>query len=106
MKSNQYDFNVWISEGILALCAYELEETGDGLQCRTDKFLVKDFEMIEQNHDVIAYLLDNEEWNNGDVSEWDEYDDWFDVAYLTQGDTPAIITEWVNNLPEYEVNQL
>lgn len=103
VKSKDYDYNIYVLDGVLSLSAYQLEMTRDGyIQMRTDNYITEHYPMTEENHDVIAYLLDNEEWDN-DIAEWDECDIWRDKGYLTEGDAPVMITEWLDNLPEYEM---
>lgn len=103
MKTKDYDYNIYVLDGVLSLSAYQLEIAPNGhTQIRTDNFKTLDIPMIESNKDEIAYLLDSEEWED-DAYGWDEYDAWRGCDYLTEGDTPAMIAEWVNRLPEYEM---
>ncbi len=103
MKTKDYDYNVYVLDGVLSLTAYQLEIASNGqIQMRTDNYISEHYPMTPENHDAVAYLLDNEEWAD-DIAGWDEHDDWHGIDYLTQGNTPAMITEWVNNLPEYEM---
>ena len=101
MKTKEYDYNVYVSEDVLSLCAYEQELSATGqLQTRTDKYKTLKIELTEANHEEIAYLLNTEDWQ--DDNEWNEYDSWHDLNYLIEGDTPEVIKNWLDKLPEYE----
>ena len=104
MKIREYDFNTYVLDGITHVCAYQIEISSGGyVQTRTDNFITLSIDMTKENRDVIAYLLDNDEWDEEDLSNWNEYDKWYDESYLTEGDAPVMITEWLDNLPEYEM---
>ena len=95
-----YDVNVYCDGDRLFVTAYELKQDASGKYAtNTDRYATIDFEMTESNHDVIAYLLDNEEWDGED---WEDYDFWHTVDYLIEGNIPPRIAEFVSLLPFYE----
>jgi len=103
MKTKDYEYNIYVLDGVLSLSAYQLEIASNGqVQVRTDNYVSERYDMTPENHDVISYLLDSDDWAD-DIAYWDEHDDWHGLEYLTEGDVPAMIAEWVNNLPEYEM---
>ncbi len=103
MKSREYDYNIYVIDGVLSLSAYQLEIASNGQkQLRTDNYVSEHYPMTKENHEIVSYLLDSEEWDN-DIADWDELDMWRDGGYLTEGDAPVMIAEWVNKLPEYEM---
>lgn len=103
MKTKDYDYNIYVLDGVLSLSAYQLEIASNGqIQIRTDNYVSEHYQMTPENHDVISYLLDSEDWAD-DIAGWDEIDMWRGKEYLTEGNVPAMIAEWVNNLPEYEM---
>jgi hypothetical protein len=102
MKTKEYDFNIYVIDGVLSLSAYQLEIASNGQrQLRTDNYITKYYPMTEENYEEITYLLDSEDWID-ELSNWEEYDAWGYNEHLTEGEVPASITEWVNSLPEYE----
>jgi len=106
MKTKDYDYNIYVLDGVLSLSAYQLEIASHGyIQTRTDNYVSEHYQMTPDNHDVISYLLNSEDWAD-DIAGWDELDMWRDKEYLAEGDVPAMIAEWVNNLPEYEMRDL
>lgn len=103
MKSNEYDYNIYVIDGVLSLSAYQLERASNGQkQLRTDNYVTQRYPMTKENHAIISYLLDSEDWAD-DIAYWDEMDIWQGKDYLTEGDVPVMIAEWVNALPEYEM---
>ena len=98
---DQYDINIYVSDNVLHLLAYELSVTNDGSYiCDYEEETALLIPMDKQHHEEIAYLLDSEEWNDGE-HDWEEYDEWNTTDYLKVGNTPAIIRTWVESLPEY-----
>ena len=94
-----YDINIWCNtEGVLNLTAVELKEDGDNYQSNHAKTITLPIPMDEKHHDVIAYLLDSEEWEDRD---WIDHDYWNTTNYLLEGDTPFMIKTWVRSLPYY-----
>ena len=57
----------------------------------------------KQNRDVIAYILDSEEWNTIRTY-WDGYLNREFTTYLTIGDVPARVQSWLDKLPEYKIS--
>ena len=56
----------------------------------------------KRNRDVIAYVLDSEDWDNIRTY-WDGYYSWEDSTFLEVGDAPEAVTKWLDGLPEYEL---
>lgn len=57
----------------------------------------------KQNRDVIAYILDSEEWDSIRTY-WDGYLNKEFTTYLTIGDTPERVKSWLDKLPEYKIS--
>jgi hypothetical protein len=106
MKDKEYDFNIYVSDGVVSLSAYQLEIAPNGqIQTRTDNYVSQYYPMTEENDEVVSYLLNGVHWL-GNLEGWDEYDCWEGYEYLAKGNTPAPILEWVKALPEYEMLDL
>jgi hypothetical protein len=56
----------------------------------------------KRNRDVLAYVLDSEEWDSIRTY-WDGYYSWEDSTFLQVGDTPEPVAKWLDGLPEYEL---
>lgn len=94
-----YDINIYCSgEGYLSVIAVELKEDGDNYQSNHSKTITLNIPMDEEHYDIIAYLLDTEEWQDRD---WTDYDFWDTTNWLLEGDTPFMIKTWVRSLPYY-----
>jgi hypothetical protein len=95
-----YDINIWCGgEGFLTITAYQLQEDKEGKYATdTSKYLFLNVPMDEKHHEVIAYLLDSEEWEEQD---WEDHDYWNTTNYLLEGETPFMIKVWVRSLPYY-----
>lgn len=109
---DKYDFNVYIVDGEIGLYAYRQKyqthsstETGvlRYVECDTSSYTSVKLPMTIQYHEEIAYLLDNEEWLDEDLANWEEYDNWVGAEYLTEGEIPAIIKSYLEHLPNYEL---
>lgn len=99
-----YDINVYVDgDEILNLSAYELLIQGEGFTTNTEKYHTLKIPMTRQYHEEIAYLLDNEDWVGED---WEDHDWWHTTEYLTEGDTPVMLKEWVESLPNYELKEI
>jgi hypothetical protein len=98
---DKYDINIYVIDNVLHLLAYELSKTSTGFYtCDYEKEIALLIPMDNQHHEEIAYLLDSEEWNDGE-HDWEEYDEWETTDYLKEGNTPFLIKTWVRSLPEY-----
>jgi 2-polyprenyl-6-methoxyphenol hydroxylase-like FAD-dependent oxidoreductase len=94
-----YDVNVYCDGDVLFVTAYELKQDKSGAYAtNTDRYATLPIPMVDENHQLIAYLLDNEEWQE---QEWEDYDFWHTVDYLIEGNIPPRIAEFVTSLPFY-----
>lgn len=94
-----YDVNVWCNEeGVLMLTAVELKEDGDNYQSNHSKSITLDIPMDEKHKDIIAYLLDNENWQD---QKWMDYDYWDTTNWLLEEESPFALKVWVRSLPYY-----
>ena len=101
MKTNEYDINVYVVDGVVYLSAYEYTYS-DAPQpepngTNTANFITLELPMDTGDADEIAYLLSDENWQGQD---WQDYDSpWESKAWLSYA--PARIAEWSDGLPEY-----
>ena len=51
--------------------------------------------------DAISYAIDNESWQEAPIDNLLGMDEWNVIQYLTEGNPPAIITEWLKTIPEH-----
>ena len=94
-----YDINVWCNtEGVLTVSAVELKEDGDNWQSNHAKRTHLDIPMDEENHAVVAYLLDNENWQD---QNWMDYDYWDTTNWLLEEESPFMLKVWARSLPYY-----
>ena len=105
-KDKEYDFNIYVLDGVVSLSAYQLEIAPNGqIQTRTDNYVSQRYPMTIENLDAVSWLLDSEDWIDK-IEDWDEHDSWEGYAYFAEGNTPAPILEWVKALPDYEMLDL
>ncbi len=115
-KLDKYDFNVYIIDGEIGLYAYrqrygthsitsrdKMTEERRELETDTANYTSVKFPMTIQYHEEISFLLENDNWLDGDVAQWEEYDDWIGAEDLTKEDCPAIIKSYLDHLPDYEL---
>ena len=109
---DKYDFNVYIIDGEIGLYAYRQKyqthtSTKSGVlryvETDTANYTSVKFPMTVQYHEEISFLLENDDWLDGDVIQWEEYDDWIGTEDLTKEDCPAIIKSYLEHLPDYEL---
>jgi len=95
-----YDINIYCAgDGILSLSAYRLQEDAKGTYATdTSNYLTLAIPMDEKHHDVVAYLLDTEDWEEED---WEDHDYWNTTNYLLEGEAPFMVAVWVRSLPFY-----
>jgi len=105
-----YDIEICVEDGLFKIVPYKLEIAYDNgapflstdysapLKKRIFKCNLTD----SRNRDLIAYVLDSEEWNETRTY-WDGFSEWHNTGYLTVGDVPARISKWLNSLPEYKL---
>lgn len=98
-----YDFNIWSNaDNKLILTAYQQKRDGndDGyISLNTSKYHSIEF-TFPQDTKEIEFLLGGLAINYLPLT---DYDDWADHADIMTPETPAKIADWVNALPEYEM---
>ena len=113
---DNYDYNIYIADGEIGLYAYrqryathsitsrdKMTEERRALETDTSNYTSVKFPMTSQYHDEIAYLLDNQEWQETPLEDWEEYDDWVGPETLTRDEMPAMIASFLEHLPDYEL---
>lgn len=102
--TKEYDYNVYVYDGMVSLSAYQQEVNQFGhVQTRTDVYHTLKFDFDESNREEISYLLNSEDWPD-DYEYWEEHDEWVSLDDLTMGDTPEAIKNFLDNLPGYVMN--
>lgn len=118
VKTREYDLNVYVVDGEVRLSAYQYLYTDHPTDphpyaTRTDNdswiTLTLPLDPMEYGKEI-AYLLDDPDWADIDGSEfvsvaekWDDTDfAWESMSWLDREDTPELLREWANGLPEYE----
>jgi endo-alpha-1,4-polygalactosaminidase (GH114 family) len=97
--------DIAIQDDVLSVTPYKLAVEGDVFV----KSNIRSGRQLElklknkQNRDVIAYILDSEEWDSIRTY-WDGYLNKEFTTYLTIGDTPARVQSWLDKLPEYKIS--
>lgn len=109
-KTKLYDIEICVEDGVFKIIPYKLElaydngvpffstDTSEAGQAKVFQCKLTD----KRNRDLIAYVLDLEEWNETRTY-WDGFSEWQTTEYLTVGDTPARISKWADSLPEYKL---
>ena len=97
--------DIAIQNDILSVTPYKVAVEGDVFV----KSSVRSGRQLElklknkQNREVIAYILDSEEWDSIRTY-WDGYLNREFTTYLTIGETPARVQSWLDKLPEYKIS--
>ena len=97
--------DIAIQNDVLSVTPYKLAIEGDVFV----KSSVRSGRQLElklknkQNREVIAYILDSEEWDSIRTY-WDGYLNREFTTYLTIGETPARVQSWLDKLPEYKIS--
>lgn len=109
-KTKLHDIEVCIEDDVFQIIPYKLEITYENgtpyfsadtstegqstiFECKlSDK----------RNRELIGYVLDRENWDET-RSYWDGFSEWNTTEYLTVGETPRKIAQWLKRLPEYEL---
>jgi hypothetical protein len=99
---NEYDYNLWASDNsVLRLTAYELTYCENGKTVtgtNHEQYVTLEIPLTEENGEVVAYLLDTEDWRDQD---WTDFDDWVGRDHLTAGVPPKMITDFLDSLTAY-----
>lgn len=128
MKSKQYDFNVYVVDGVVRLSAYEMKYLDNPRNCEpvetnTDKFTTLEIPMTMAHYGEVAYLLEDANWHtpkDGDrelldgedhtalelravaIDGWQDYDAWVGGVEWYLSLPTDRLRDWVDGLPEYE----
>jgi hypothetical protein len=127
MKSKSYDYNVWVSDGVVRLTAYEMKyldnpENQEPVESNTEKFHTIEIPMTMENYGEVSYLLEDSSWHvvkeelemaDGEVyteaellalavDGWQDYDSWEGGTAWLNGLPSKRLKDFVNGLPEYE----
>lgn len=94
---------IQINEGVLTMSAYKFVLKGTSLsvdyQWRSEDDFTCNFN--KRNHNVIAYILDLEEWDMR--GSWEGYSGNTTTEELSIGDTPTRIAKWLKAMKTYEL---
>jgi|LakMenEpi03Aug12_release.lakeMendotaPanAssembly.Ray.scaffolds.fasta_scaffold1143150_1 hypothetical protein len=98
-----YDINVWYSgDDTLSITAYELADDSEGTyRTNTTKYNTLSIPMDESHKEVIAYLLDNYDWEEMDWEVLEDYDKWDTTNWLLEEESPFMLKVWARSLPYY-----
>lgn len=110
-KTKLHDIEICVEDDVFKIIPYKLKvvysnqgepyfEADTSTEGQSNMFscALKD----KRNRDVIAYVLDLEEWDTTRTY-WEGFSEWNTTEYLTEGDVPARIQKWLKSLPEYEL---
>lgn len=127
MKSKEYEYNVYVVDGVLRLSAYEVKyldnpENQEPMETNTENFTTLEIPMTLTNYGEVAYLLADPKWHtvkeelemaDGEVytedelfalaiEAWQDYDSWEGGEAWLAGLPTQRLADWVAGLPEYE----
>lgn len=107
-KTKLHDIEICVEDGEFKIIPYKLEVGDDNYfhGDYSDKGQGPVFKcslVDKRNRDVIAYVLDLENWDETRTY-WEGFSEWQTTEYLTQGQIPAKIQKWLDKLPEYELS--
>ena len=97
--------DIAIQNDILSVTPYKVEVEGD-VFVKSNTRSGRQLELKlknKQNREVIAYILDSEEWDSIRTY-WDGYFNREFTTYLTIGNAPARVQSWLEKLPEYKIS--
>ncbi len=99
--SKEYDYNVYCDGQEFTLSAYQLMLENGDVYCDTENYITLYLPINKTTVPVIAYLTQT----HPDIvpsEDWEDYDEWPTVEYLTHPDAPSEIRRFIMQLPEYE----
>lgn len=112
MKSKLYDVNVYVIDGQVKVIFYKLiySDALDGSVIGADTSVTGEAGQVSFSinstdpavKEAIRYVLDAEEYDNRPLEEWEEFDEWNTTDWFLAGDTPRLVKEFADRLPEYE----
>tara|TARA_B110000503_G_scaffold49712_1_gene80688 strand:+ start:1523 stop:1975 length:453 start_codon:yes stop_codon:yes gene_type:complete len=112
MNTKLFDVNVYVIDGLVNVIFYKLiyADSQDGSIIGADTSESGEVGRVVLNlhttdpveMDAIRYALDSEEYNNRQLTEWEEYDAWNASTWFMLGNSPEIFSNFYNSLAEYE----
>jgi hypothetical protein len=102
-KAKVYKIHITIDDSTLNIQAHKFAIEGSEFVTGDKTGRKFSRKLDKRNRDVIAYVLDSEEWDTIRTY-WDGYYAWEDSTFLQVGDTPEEIQKWLDSLPEYSVS--
>jgi hypothetical protein len=127
VKSKEYEFNVYVVDGVARLSAYEMKyldnpERREPAETNGDKWHTLEIPMTMTNYGELAYLLEDPKWHvpkeefemaDGEayteaellalaVEAWQDHDSWEGGEDWYNGLPTQRLKDWVDGLPEYE----
>jgi hypothetical protein len=127
VKSKEYEFNVYVVDGVARLSAYEMKyldnpENQEPAETNGDKWHTLEIPMTMANYGELAYLLEDPKWHvpkeefemaDGEVytepqllalavESWQDHDAWEGGEAWLAGLPTQRLADWVAGLPEYE----
>lgn len=104
-KTRLRDIEVYVDGTTLNVIPYKLELNADGYfspdTSDSGQGERLEIEMNDENHNEVAYVLDLEQWKMRLT--WDGFSEWNTTEYLTKGEAPARVKEWLDRMPEYDI---
>lgn len=126
MRTQEYDINFYVNEGVLSISAYELMIDSEGdITTNSDKWHTLSIKLNSTDPEDIAILgkVLGDEWDYLDpafidlesdnldeeleqaiADNWQEFDEWVDTKTIVDIGLEKI-DEWYDNLPEYEMEK-
>lgn len=126
MRTQEYDINFYVNEGVLSISAYELMIDSEGdITTNNDKWHTLSIKLNSTDPEdrVILDKVLGDEWDYLDptfidlesdnldeeleqaiADNWQEFDEWVDTKTIVDIGFQKI-DEWYDNLPEYEMEK-
>ena len=127
LKSKEYDYNIYVVDGVVRLSAYEVNYLDDPKNPRpcstnTDKWITLEIPMTMEHYGEIAYLLENPKWHIPDednlarldtdtptelerravaIEGWQDFDTWVGGEEWYDGLPTQRLKDWLDGLPDY-----
>lgn len=106
MLANDYDLNLYgNSQHTMRLTAYRLMFDFEGNICTNydTEWFTLDLER-KADGQIIRELVNNDAFYNMHlVADYTDHDEWYSLEELTSSSLPTKLSEWLNNLPDYEM---
>ena len=127
LKSREYDYNIYVVDGVVRLSAYEvkyLDNPDDPrpMESNGSKWITLEIPMTMEHYGEIAYLLENPKWHIPDenalarldtdtptelekravaIDGWQDFDTWVGGDDWYDGLPTKRLKNWIDGLPEY-----